>query len=61
MLDKNKRTCDANFKYALWADIISTKRAIDTSPYQLMYGTDIVSPMNLTLSVMKLLHDEEPI
>ena len=49
-------------KYALWANRISTKRAIGMSPFQMVYGTDVILPVNLSLPVMKIWQDsnEEP-
>ena len=49
-------------KYALWADRITIKKAIGTSPFQLVYGTDVVFPVQLGIRVMKFLQDsqEEP-
>ena len=49
-------------KYALWADRITIKRAIRTSHFQLVYGTDVVFPIQLGILVMKFLQDiqEEP-
>ena len=49
-------------KYALWANLISTKRSIGISPFQMVYGTDAVLPVNLALLVIKLWQDqnEEP-
>jgi hypothetical protein len=51
-----------HFKYALWANRISTKRSIGISLFQMVYGTDVVLPINLALPVMKLWQDqnEEP-
>ena len=46
-------------KYALWANRIGTKKSIDTSPLQMVYGTDAVLPINLVLPVMKLWQDEK--
>ena len=34
-------------KYALWADRITVKKAIETSPFQLVYGTDVIFPVQL--------------
>ena len=39
MLKCNKRTWDSMLKYALWADRITVKQVIGTSPFQLVYGT----------------------
>ena len=49
-------------KYALWADRITVKKEIGTSPFQLVYGTDVVFPVQLGILVMKFLQDsqEEP-
>ena len=49
-------------KYALWADRITIKKEIGTSPIQLVYGTDAVFPIQLGISVMKFFQDcqEEP-
>ena len=49
-------------KYALWADMITTKKAIGTSPFQLVYGTDVVFQVHIGIPLMKLFQDslEEP-
>ena len=49
-------------KYALWADRINTKRAIGVSPFQLVYGAEVIFPASLGVPVMKLLWDplDEP-
>ena len=39
LLKHNKRSWDSMLKYALWADRITVKQAIGTSPFQLVYGT----------------------
>ena len=44
-------------KYALWADRITVKQAIGTSPYQLVYGAEAVFPIHLGISVMKFLQN----
>jgi len=43
----------------LWADKISTKRSIATSPYQLVYGKNVVFPVSLGSPVMNLLQEQE--
>ena len=62
LLTENKKEWDSKLKYALWADRITTKKAIGTSPFQLVYGTDVVFPIQLGLPVMKFMQDnvEEP-
>jgi len=59
LLLDHKRAWDSKLKYALWADRITTKRSIGTSPYQLVYGTYVVFPISLGVPVMKLLHEQD--
>ena len=49
-------------KYALWGERITIKKAIGTSPFELVYGTNVVFPIQLGIPVMKFLQDsqEEP-
>ena len=49
-------------KYALWVDKIIVKKEIGTSPFQLVYGTDAVFPIQLGIPVMNIFQDcrEEP-
>ena len=42
MLFQNKRTWDIKLKYALWEYRVFEKRFIRTSPFQLVYGIDII-------------------
>ena len=42
-----------HLKYALWENRISTKRAIGISPFQMVYGTEAVLPINLALPVTR--------
>jgi hypothetical protein len=62
VLTKNKKAWHVHLKYALWANRIGTKRSIRMSPFQMVYGTDVILPINLALPVMKLWQDsqEEP-
>jgi hypothetical protein len=59
VLNENKRSWHVHLKYALWANQIGTKKSIGTSPFQMVYGTDVVLPINLALPVMKLWQDEK--
>jgi hypothetical protein len=59
VLNENKRSWHLHLKYALWANRIGTKKSIGTSPFQMVYGTDVVLPINLALPVMKLWQDEK--
>jgi hypothetical protein len=62
LLTENKKAWHVHLKYALWANRIDTKKSIGMSPFQMVYGTNIVLPINLVLPVMKLWQDakEEP-
>ena len=46
-LKNNKISWDSMLKYALGADRIIVKQAIGTSPFQLVYGTYAVFPVQL--------------
>ena len=41
-------------KYALWVDRITTKKEISSSHFLLVYGTDVVFPIQLGIPIMKL-------
>ena len=62
LLIQNKRYWDSMLKYALWVDRITTKKAIGSSPFQLVYGTHVVFPIQLGIPVIKFFQDsqEEP-
>ena len=55
IMEDNKRSWDSKLKYALWADRVSNKRAIGTSPFQLVYGMEVVFPVQLAFPIVKLL------
>jgi hypothetical protein len=58
LLTENKKSWDSKLKYALWADRINTKKSLGTSPFQLVYGIDIVFPTQLGIPVLKFLQEE---
>ena len=60
-LEENKRAWNTKLKYALWEEIISSKRAIGMSPFLLVYGEEVNFPVSLGIPITKLLHlhDEE--
>jgi hypothetical protein len=62
ILTNKKRAWNSHLKYALWENKISTKKATCMSPFQFIYGIDVVLTINLALPLMKLLQDfeEEP-
>jgi hypothetical protein len=51
ILEENKRAWDSKLKYALWDDRVSTKREIGTSPFQLVYGMEVVFPVQLSFQL----------
>jgi hypothetical protein len=53
-----KKSWDSKLKYALWDDKINTKRSLGTSPFQLVYGIDVVFPTQLSLPILKFLQEE---
>ena len=59
LLQENKRAWHTKLKFALWEDRISTKRALGTSPFKLVYGLDVVFLASLGLPVMKYLQEQE--
>ena len=54
LLEDNKKAWHTKLKYALWAGRISTKRAIGMSPFQLVYGAEVIFIASLGVPVMKL-------
>jgi hypothetical protein len=59
MLSQNNKEWDSHLKHVVWADRVNIKRAIGTSPFQLMYWLEAIFPIQPNLPVMKLLQDEE--
>ena len=59
LLEDNKRAWHTKLKYALWVDKINTKREIGMSPFQLVYGAEVVFPSSLGVPVMKLLQEQQ--
>ena len=62
VLIENKKAWHVHLKYALWENRIVINKLIIMSPFQMVYDTDVVLPINLALPVMKLWKDskEEP-
>lgn len=56
-LEDNKKTWNKKLINALWADRLTTKKSIGTSPYELAYGMEAIFPSSLGIPVMKL-HQE---
>ena len=57
MLEENKKNWHEKLVNALWADRLTTKRSIGTSPYQLVYGMEVVFPSSLGIPVIKSLQE----
>lgn len=55
LLEDNKKVWHAKLKFALWVDMVSAKKSIGTSPFQLVCGTDVIFPASLGAPVMKFL------
>jgi transposase InsO family protein len=55
LLEDNKRAWNSKLKFALWADRVTTKRSIGTSPFQLVYGAEAVFPSQLAIPIEKFL------
>jgi hypothetical protein len=59
LLEDNKRAWDSKLKFALWADRVTTKKSLGTSPFQLVYEMEAVFRTQLTLPVAKFFQDHE--
>eukprot|EP00253_Pinus_taeda_P029340 PITA_29340 len=64
LLEINKKSWHKRLVNALWADRVSEKKSIGTSPFELVYGVDTIFPTSLAAPVVKLLQeagsDEDP-
>jgi hypothetical protein len=59
LLQDKKKAWHKKLIYALWADRVTTKNSISTSPFQIVYGVDAVFPTSLVFPVRKLLQEQE--
>ena len=59
LLEDNKKAWHAKLKFALWEDRVSTNKSIGTSPFQLVYGSDVIFPASLGAPMMKFLQEQE--
>jgi hypothetical protein len=59
LLEDNKKSWDSKLKFALWEDRVTTKRSIGTTPFQLVYGIEVVFPSQVVLHVTKFLQDQQ--
>jgi transposase InsO family protein len=49
VLTENKKAWHVHLKYTLWENQIITKKSIGMSPFQMVYGTDVFLPINISL------------
>lgn len=57
LLEENKKSWDSKLKFALWADIVTIKKSIGTSPFKLVYGTEAIFSVQLVLPVASFLQE----
>ena len=57
LLEENKKSWHNKLVHDLWADKLTTKKSIGMSPYQLVYGTEVVFPTSLGIPVIKLVQE----
>ena len=55
LMQDNKKASHSKLEFALWADRVGMKKSIGNSPFQLVYGTDVIFPTSLGAPVMKFL------
>jgi len=58
LLEDNKRNWDSKLKFSLWADRVTTKKSTGNSSFKLVYGTEAIFPILLTLPLEKFLQEE---
>jgi transposase InsO family protein len=59
LLEENQKSWDSKLKFALWADRVTNKKSIGTSPFKLVYGTYSIFPIQLVLPVAKFFQEEQ--
>eukprot|EP00253_Pinus_taeda_P024838 PITA_24838 len=59
LLEDNKRSWDSKLKFALWADRVTNKKSRGNSPFKMVYGVDVVFPIQLILPVAKFFQEEQ--
>jgi hypothetical protein len=57
LLEDNKKAWDSKLKFSLWNDRVTTKSSLGLSPFQLVYGVEVVFPSQLALPVEKFFQD----
>ena len=59
ILNDNKKSWNSKLIFTLWANRVSTKKSIGTSPFQLVYGTDAIFTASLAVPMMKYVQEDE--
>jgi hypothetical protein len=59
LLEDNKRAWDSKFNFSLWVDRVTKNKSLGTSPFQLVYWTEAIFPIQLSLPVAKFFQDHE--
>jgi hypothetical protein len=59
LLEKNTRGWDSKLNFALWAERVTNKKSIGTSPFKLVSGTEAIFPVQLALPVAKFLQETD--
>ena len=59
LLETIQKRWDSKLKFAFWADRVTGKRSIGTSPFKLVYGTKAIFTIQLILPVAKFFQEEE--
>jgi hypothetical protein len=59
LLEDNKRAWDAKLKFSLWANRVTMKKSLGTSPFQLVYRIEVVFPTQLALPIAKFFQEYE--
>jgi hypothetical protein len=59
LLQDNKKAWHKKLIHALWADRITTRRSIATSPFQIVYVTEAIFTTSLGLPLMRLLQEKD--
>jgi hypothetical protein len=59
LLEENQRSWDSKLKFSLWADRVTNKKSIGTSPFKMVYGTEAIFPIQLALPVANFFQEEE--
>lgn len=58
-MEDNKNNWDSKLKYALWADRVTINKSTGNSLFSLVYGIEVVFPIQLTLPVAIFLQEEK--